>query len=271
MVNRRVRILGASLISSVVLVTVVYVIAVASGFADDINTASSLKYTLGLGPQFYMYELHSMEEMIMRSDFIAVVNLESVSRGVERFRYRCDGGYSMALDPTFRYTMTLDYTFEVEEYLKGAGEDRIVATVIGGGRAGGKYRTPVGALLSERPDQHRKTNWDDRKAIVFLKRDSESSLGVSSPIWKPGRYLLAETDKLDRYSVAAPRYKAWLPAVSASADEQTFLLESDLDPNVTPDTITLEEIKAMVPTLHHDTYSLPECPGDEVQRLLEGT
>ena len=269
MVNRRVLILGASLISSVVLVAVVYVIAVTSGFADDINRASEARAPI-LVP-YYPQKLPSTEKMIMRSDLIAVVNLESVSRGVERFRYRCDGGYSMTLDPTFRYSMTLDYTFEVEEYLKGAGEDRIVATVIH--RV--LYRTPVGALLSERPDQHRRTNWDDRKAIVFLKRDSESGLHVSSPIWKPGRYLLADTDKFDRYSVASRYYRAWLPAVSASADEQTFLLESDLDPNVTPDTITLEEIKTMVPTLHHgeaeDTYSLPECPGDEVQRLLEGT
>ena len=266
MVNRRVLILGASLISSVVLVAVVYVIAVASGFADDINRASSLKNTLGPGRHYYVRELPSTEEMIMRSDLIAVVNLESVSRGVERFRRRCDGGYSMALDPTFGYSMTLDYTFEVEEYLKGVGEDRIVATVLTGYLA----KTPVGALLFERPDQHRRTNWDDRKAIVFLKRDSESRLGISSPIWKPGRYFLADTDKFDRYSVASLRYRAWLPAVSASADEQTFLLESDLK-KTSPNTIALDEIKAMVPTLHHDTYSPPECPGDEVQRLLKGT
>ena len=264
MIDRRVLILGISLISSVVLVAVVYVIAVASGFADDFNRAASARHTTDRDRDFYMFELPSMEEMIMRSDLIAVVNLESVSRGVERFRTIChhEG-----------YTMTLDYTFEVEEYLKGVGEDRIVATVLNGNLA----RTPVGALLFERPDQHRRTNWDDRKAIVFLERDSYS-LGVSSFIWKPGRYFLADTDKFDRYSVASLRYRAWLPAVSASADEQTFLLESDLN-KTSPSTITLEEIKAMVPTLHHGAeektyyygYSLPECPADEVQRLLKGT
>ena len=264
MVNRRVLILGASLISSVVLVAVVYVIAVASGFADDISRASSLKNTTDLRRHYYVRELPSTEEMIMRSDLIAVVNLESVSRGVERFRTIChDEGY----------TMTLDYTFEVEEYLKGVGEDRIVATVLTGYLA----KTPVGALLFERPNQHRRTNWDDRKAIVFLNRDSYS-MGLSSFIWKPGRYFLARTDKFDRYSVASLRYRAWLPAVSASADEQTFLLESDLK-KTSPSTITLDEIKAMVPTLHHGAeemtyyygYSLPECPADEVQRLLKGT
>ena len=250
MVNRRVLILGASLISSVVLVAVVYAIAVASGFADDISRAKSVRNTLDLDRFFWLRELPSMEEMIMRSDFIAVVNLESVSRGVERFTFGCHDGYSM----------TLDYTFEVEQYLKGAGEDRVVATVMG---AGGQYRTPVGALLSERPDKHRRTTWDDRKAIVFLKRDSDS-LGPSSLIWKPGRYLLAKTDKFDRYSVASLRYKSWLPAVSASADEQTFLLESDLN-KTSPRTITLDEIKTMLPTLHHReaemTFlsSLPEC------------
>ena len=247
MVNRRVLILGASLISSVVLVAVVYVIAVASGFADDFNKASSRRNALDLDRDYYERKLLSTEEMIMRSDLVAVVNLESVSRGVERFRDTChyEG-----------YTMTLDYTFEVEEYLKGAGEDRIVATVIDPVL----YRTPVGALLSERPDQHRRTNWDDRKAIVFLKRDSENSSGLSSPIWKPGRYFLAITDKRDQYTVAS-RYRAWLPAVSASADEQTFLLE---DSDYTRKKITIEEIKAMVPTLHHDTYSWPECPAEYV-------
>ena len=267
MVNRRVRILGASLICSVVLVAVVYGIAVASGFADDISSASQIRYTTDLSWHYYLYELPSMEEMIMRSDFIAVVNLESVSRGVERFTFPLRIGYTGLGTGTLscqeRYSMTLDYTFEVEEYLKGAGEDRIVATVIGGGGAVGYARTPVGALLFERPDKHRKTTWDDRKAIVFLERDSDR-LARSSLIWKPGRYLLADTDEDDQYSVANPNYKAWLPAVSASADEQTFLLESDLN-NTSPKTITLDEIKAMVPMLRHReseetfTSSLTEC------------
>ena len=243
MVNRRVLILGASLICSVVLVAVVYVIAVASGFADDISRA---KWTILPPPP--AREL-PMEEMIMGSDFIAVVNLESVSRGVEKFTDKfppCRDGYSM----------TLDYTFEVEQYLKGAGEDRIVATVLYGNLA----RTPVGALLFERPDKHRRTTWDDRKAIVFLERDSDRRSGLSSLIWKPGRYFLARTDKRDQYSVVADYgYKAWLPAVSASADEQTFILDSD-QKYAYPRRITLDEIKAMVPTLPHETFrTLPEC------------
>ena len=236
--------MGASLICSVVLVAVVYVIAVASGFADDISRAKSLRGELYPPPAREL----PMERMIMRSDFIAVVNLESVSRGVEKFTDKfppCRDGYSM----------TLDYTFEVEEYLKGAGEDRIVATVFYGTLA----RTPVGALLFERPDKHRRTTWDDRKAIVFLKRDSDWT-GLSSLIWKPGRYFLAHTDKRDQYSVVADYgYKAWLPAVSASADEQTFILDSD-QKYAYPRRITLDEIKAMMPTLPHETFrTLPEC------------
>lgn len=237
MVNRRVLILGASLISSVVLVAVVVVIAVVSGFAYDISRAASLRSGFDPPPSREL----PMEDMIRRSDFIAVVNLESVSRGVEKFASR------FILPCRDRYSMTLDYTFEVEEYLKGAGEARIVATVLNPALA----RTPVGALLYERPDKNRRTTWDDRKAIVFLERDSESRLGLSSLIWKPGRYFLADTDEYDRYSVANG-YKAWLPAVSASPDEQTFLLESDQN-KASPKTITLDEIKAMVPTLPHET------------------
>ena len=264
MVNRRVRILGASLISSVVLVAVVYVIAVASGFAEDISRAGQIRYRIGLDEYYGLGKLPSMEKMIMWSDLIAVVNLESVSRGVERFTRLRSRDPGLGMDTFFcidGYSMTLDYTFEVEQYLKGAGEDRIVATVIGDGSAAGFARTPVGALLFVRPDKHRNTTWDDRKAIVFLKdRGYDSSL-----IWKPGRYFLAHTNKYDHgYTVASPVYRAWLPAVSESADEQTFLLESDQG-ETSPRTITLDEIKGMVSMLRHresqETFpsSLPEC------------
>ena len=175
----------------------------------------------------------TLEEMIVIADVIAVVNLNSVKRGLDIWK-------PVALpDADILYSKTLEFTFDVEQYLKGKGEEQVVGIVLDFFQS---FDTAAEAELAKDPDPDRNTNWDDRKAVVFL-RDHAKDPRVN---WEAGRYYLGMmNDWQDIYSVASGIYRAWLPAVSESDDEQRFLLGSE--PGVSsPRTITLDDLKVLV-------------------------
>ena len=230
--NKRVLLIGP--LGVVGAVGVLVLVAVVSGFTEDFSMASQMRNFLG--ETALRSGLISLEETILGSDVIAVVEIESVTRGVEKHTLGVRSGYSK----------TLDFNFKVDEYLKGTGKDRIIGTVF---FSTSFYNTAVGALLSQDPDKDRKTRWDDRRAIVFMDDERSKDPELN---WREGRYWLAFTEEQDAYSVVNDQYRPWLPAVSEEADEQTFLLESDLNPNATPDTITLQEMKAMIVQLEQE-------------------
>ena len=188
----------------------------------------------------------SLPELIIRSDVIAVVDLSAVDRGVERWKR----GNEVV------YTKTLEFTFDVEQYLKGAGKDQVVGIVFDFSQA---FDTAAGVETAKDPLPDRKEHWDDRKAVVFLRDDAKDP----QVNWDAGRYYLGLADgAVDQYSVANRWYRAWLPAVKN--DDRRFLLESDLNPDVlSPETITLDNLKILVSSIDQElagrTEEYKEC------------
>ena len=180
----------------------------------------------------------SLEERIFASPVIARVRLDSVTSTVESgTTYR--GTKCIAL---------LEFSFSVQEYLKGSGANHIVAVWAAAPffDTREEAETALPAIFAARD-----TRWDDREAIVFLQQDSQGFLpstqqadryyiswGGSRPMYSPD----------DGYSIASRHDKLWLPAAAAigapsqpSGDQQRFLTDVGTTPM-----ITLGELKARI-------------------------
>ena len=173
----------------------------------------------------------------MWADVIAVVDLISVDRGVD---VRKRGNEVL-------YYKTLEFTFQVKEYLKGSGDDQVVGIVFG---VDYPFDTRLDAAnLGKDVDPERKIYWDDREAVVFLRGDDKDSR-INR---EAGRYELSVelSDLGEQYSIANPYYRPWLPAVSSEKGEQRFLLGSDLGVS-SPPTIALDELKARISAIEQE-------------------
>ena len=196
---------------------------------DSIEVASSVRDFSGV------FGLPSLEEKILRADIVAIVTLRSVDRGLDVWK---------ALT-RIRYAKTLEFTFDVEQYLKGEDADQIVGVVFDWAD---EYESPIDASLAKDPAPDRKTHWDDRKAVVFLRDDAKDP----RVNWKAGRYFLGVTFEEDAYySIEGDGYNPWLPAVSNRDDEQRILLESDLGVS-SPKTTTLDKLRLLVKSLEQE-------------------
>ena len=139
--------------------TALVAVSIVSGVPSDVSMAVDEHTTL----EYEIYDgLASLEETIVYADVIAVVNLVSVSRGVEKHSRGEKNGEFYETG----YSKTLEYTFEVEQYLKGEGKDQVVGIVFS---EVAFYNTAAGALMGITPDEERKDYWDNRKAVVFLR------------------------------------------------------------------------------------------------------
>ena len=238
------------------------VVSVLSGFASDVGSAITCRLTLQASNE-YTGAL-SLEETILLSDVIAVVDLDSVGRGVDAWKF----------DTEVVYSKSLRYGFQVEEYLMGSGEDLIVGLVFG---LDCPFNTALGAHLGTDPDPERKERWDDRKAVVFLRDDAKDPRVRRA---RNSYYLGLAEGRDERYSVGNSQYRAWLPAASSSDDEQRFLLESDRGTS-SPETITLDELKTLISVLQKemgegqtDEYKqcvLSKYSAERIYRYLEET
>ena len=150
-----------------------------------------------------------------------------------------------------KYLATLEFSFSVQEYLKGSGADDVVAVW----NAGQIFDTrqeaedALPAIAAARDAQR-----DNREAIVFLK-NSQTYLPSTQQV---GRfYLSGERGEVgsvldDYYSLVSRGNKLWLPAAAAvgatsqpTGDQQSFL--TDVPPaEGTAPTITLGEIKTLI-------------------------
>ena len=216
--------------------------------------------TGGLYGNYSGYRLRSLEEEISWAEVIAVVDLVSVDPGVE-VRGSMYGDPGVLIGPRdmlpgteLAYYKTLEFTFQVKEYLMGSGDDQVVGTVFG---LDCPYDTRLDAVnLALDVDQERITRWDDREAVVFLRGD-DNDPRVN---WDTGRYELgyeSEPDWGGQYSIASELSRRWLPAVSSKTGEQRFLLQSDLQIS-SPKTITLDELKILISSFEQETAGQTE-------------
>ena len=183
----------------------------------------------------------SLEERILASPVIARVRLDSVSSAAES---------GTIFDGSTKYIALLEFSFSVEEYLKGSGADDIVAVWAA---------EPLFDTREEAEDAlpaiaaARDTQWDDREAIVFLQHSVTylPSTQQAARFFLSGvRYFGSIPD--DYYSLASPHNRLWLPAAAAagetsqpSGDQQRFLTAVPPATGTAP-TITLGEIKTRI-------------------------
>ena len=172
---------------------VVIGVMIFSGFAGDI--ARALFYRLpseGLGAAPYYPGPVSLEERILEADVIARVKLLSVSQGIEALTYTGAEDNDW-VDAT--YVASMEFHFEVIEYLKGNGGVEFVGIVYGNE----PYESRIGALaFGENLAETRDTFWDDREAIVFLSKGK----GVMSTVAERDRYVLGQCGRSRLWAIS---------------------------------------------------------------------
>ena len=207
----------------------------------------------------------SLRERIARADVIARVTLQSVTSSTEQFDTR-DALQRPGGGVNDGYVRSVEFTFDVHEYLKGAGGTTLVAVVFGGQ----SYPTTSEAeakgpdLLAERD-----TQWDDRESIVFLE---------STHVWLPG------TSQADRYWLGlqfsymldSRHNKKWLPVADPQSssfpvdDNRRYLIDVP-SASLTP-TITLGELKTLIAEIEQEvsdgdgSEAYRECIADKYRR-----
>ena len=149
----------------------------------------------------------SLEERILESDVVARVRLLSVSPNIETFYFagfEYDGGWFVDMS----YGSALEFRFEALEYLKGGGSGEIVGIA----HSMHTYESKPGAFaFGEDLTETRDIVWDDREAIVFLRKDQT----VVSTTQQSDRYVLGTADSwssTDNYTIDSRYSKKWLPA-----------------------------------------------------------
>ena len=200
----------------------------------------------------------SKEELILASDTIVRASLLSATSTA-----------ATSTEPDWPgWKAVLEFRFQVHEYLKGTGPDKITAIVT----ESFTYNSEAEAqdLAPELLAAH-DSRWDNRQAILLLSAETDDINGFSSgrlwlgyldlPIW-------ADSDPDDRYSLRSYRRKLWLPAASepssaargqrASNDNILFLLDvpqagastrSTRSSAGTAPTISLADMRSLVTTL----------------------
>ena len=210
------------------------------------------------------YGRATLEERILEAEVIARVRLRSVE-GAGTFVPGSSGS---------RYLPALDFTFDALEYIHGSGGGTLVARAYGYMEyESWVFRTvaKAGEVARTETMDFRDKRWDDREAIVFLRRPLESGepnhLGAIGSDWhaEEGRELLY------KITVADDFYQAWLPDASApgsSGDgEQRFLLEDPASGMSSVSTITLSSLKSRIAELGAMASSY-EGETDGVRRCL---
>ena len=200
-----------------------------TGLACDVRTAVAGRALSSLSSGSMSYDgTISLEETILDADVIVRGRLNSVDRGVDVWKLGTDVVYSQ----------TLEFTFDVTEYLKGTGDDQVVGLVFDDGFA---FKTRLGAELGKDIDPERKNYWDDREAIVFLKDDSKDPrISLYKNRYRLG---LVTHSTWERYSIRNDWYNPWLPAAKSGGD--LFLLEHDKGAEP-PRTVSFDDLKSRI-------------------------
>ena len=181
------------------------------------SSGSGPRIAAGSLPNYY--GPWTLEERIVSADVIARVRLRSTAPVVEQ--------------GVWRYGGALDFTFDALEYLKGSGGSELKAFTLGPSH----YLTKSGASLAAAGllSKH-DTRWDDREAIVFLRKH-DNLPGTK----QTDRYWLGSIDigrGHEYYSIASRHNQLWLPDAAppgagglsgesgGDSGEQRFLLDA---------------------------------------------
>ena len=221
------------------------------------------RLTEGIGGDWYdRLGLATLEEMVTASPIIVRGQLASVTPVGVRSRLSIRGTI-----PGTRnlegYQGSLEFTFDVLEYLKGAGGDQVTGVAYRLGRS--RIDTPAEAAEDARPlVDSRDKRWDDREAIVFLRKPptggNDHIADQLDHYWLG--YVSTNPQNNVKITVASGEGMAWLPDASPpgnttrSSSEQQFLLE---DPRLSgartrtatakTDSISLTALKAKITTI----------------------
>ena len=199
--------------------------------------------------------LQSMEELVVTSTAVARVEFVSAVQTIETLRYEFIEG-----NPLEAYAGAVVVTFNVLEYLKGSGGNQIEAVLYDGDWI--NYDKAEITAANEDFLAFRDKQWDDREAIVFLRR----SQFIPSTLSDSDRYFMTylRANGEHGYTVDSRWAKAWLPAAAppsnrqasgASGDSQRFITNIENGPNgggasgrsgSQTETMTLAEIKAVI-------------------------
>ena len=172
---------------------------------SDQGDDSLNKGPVSIGPPSVPGGLRTWHETISWSDVIARVRLESSTTVVEAYN-PVDGS------PT-EYHVGFLLTFDVLEYIEGAGGDDLDALVVGDI----PYRTEADARAALPDYPPRDTKWDDREALVFLSK--LTSYPSTTTIER--RYFLGHWHIMTRgdgYTVASNFARLWLPDAAAPSN-----------------------------------------------------
>ena len=180
----------------------------------------------------------SLEEQIFDSDTIVRASLLSASARAETVP--SDPGVA----PTYRPVHELRFT--VHEYLKGSGPAEIVVVV----RDEYTSNAESDALMwAQGYLSQRKTDWDDRQGILFLKTRPYRPSGASSEESASAfEFTLSNHVIQDPWDYTVDTLsRAWLPSrdggTPASSDTQAFITDGTASP---PPVVLLAELRAQI-------------------------
>ena len=198
----------------------------------------------------------SLDEQVFDSDTIVRATLLSAAAGTESVP--SDPGVA----PTYRAVNELRFT--VHEYLKGSGPSEVVVVV----RDEASYPGTVGTFVLEADAlgraqeqlQRRRTTWDDREAVLFLRTGGPSQSGGASG----GSQRTAQGNPAIEFTQSNPVFqtpfdysidtlsRAWLPSrdagatgASRSADRE-YITDGSASP---PPTISLTDLRSKIAEL----------------------
>ena len=215
------------------------------GAAEEINYnydpfGTRVEWTDVYDP-FGDWGLASLEEMIAVSPIIVRATFNSVKPvGVRSV-------FSVVRPPGREWQYngfvgSLEFTFDVIEYLKGRGGSQVRGVAYG--------HDGVRRLVSETAEQAaglartlletRDNRWDDREAIVFLREAPNIGNELD-------HHWLGEVSSLQnsqrQVTIASAEARAWLPDTKYNTIEQRFLQD---EPTSKTPTITLSALKAKI-------------------------
>ncbi len=224
------------------------------------SATTSSNFKLPSGPDW------PLESRILRSEVIARVKLRSVAQVVERNTLWKD------IYGKDYYVAALEFTFDVLEYLKGSGGSQLKVIA----EDDDEWFETEAEASTKGPDllSTRITRWDDREAIVFVRK-----LSFFSSLKQADRYWLsyARVGGGEEYTIANSSWRVWLPdaatpvsangsssgqSTSSGSGGQRFLLEEPPDSSASgsasgssqgnQNTVTLSDLKALIARLESE-------------------